>query len=68
MDEIDTFGYLWSSPNGPWVLVAIEGDTTLPVIFNQETRVALIVEDDDLYRAVVERMRDVGIRTISAPE
>jgi hypothetical protein len=61
---MEDFAYLWEDPNRAWVLVRFEDSPDPSVIVNRETREALIIEDDDLYEAVIERMRKAGIETV----
>jgi hypothetical protein len=64
MEDMEDFAYLWEDPNRAWVLVRFEDRPDPSVIVNRETREALIIEDDDLYEAVIERMRKAGIETV----
>jgi hypothetical protein len=55
MEELEELAYLWDGSEPGWVLVRgkIAG---IPMIFNRITCMALIMEDNDEWRAAAERM------------
>ena len=58
---VDDYRYLWDGSQPGWVLLAA-GDDYLP--YNQETRRALIIEDDDEFEQVVEKMLELGVPVV----
>jgi hypothetical protein len=64
MEDLRDYAYLWEDPKGSWVLAVTAETSDAPIIFDRETRQALIIEDDDVYVAVIERMKKAGIETI----
>ena len=59
--DAESFGYLWDGTEEGWVLVRGRG---LPTIFNRVTRMALVVEDDDLWASVVQQMIERGAEVL----
>jgi hypothetical protein len=60
---VDSFSYLWDGSDEGWALVRL-ANSPLPVIFNQVTRTALAIEDDETYADVVQRMIDQGAKVL----
>lgn len=66
MDEkIEDFSYLWDGTEAGWVLLRVE-PTAPPLIFNQVSKNALIVENEDLCNGIVQAMRASGVREIAS--
>ncbi len=58
--NISEYEYLWTTEKQNWVLVKTEyGDA----IVNKATQSALLISDDELEKAVIERMRSEGCKT-----
>ncbi|MCX5450972.1 hypothetical protein ACFVJW_22980 [Streptomyces libani] len=58
--RLESFSYLWTTERNDWILVETPR-TVVPVIFNRSNRQALLIDDDGLHAAVVEKMQDAGI-------
>jgi hypothetical protein len=54
-DETDEYRYLWDGSEDGWVVIT--SGLGLGSIFNTETRMALLIEDNALYARVIELMR-----------
>ncbi len=63
---LKNFKYLWTSELNTHVLVRQKGGNAVNkyIIFNTEQGTALIIEDDDVYYQVVERMKKAGVSII----
>ena len=61
--ESEEFCYLWDGTDEGWVLARVD-PTRLPAIFNRVTRQALIIDDDQLYARVIQRMIDHGVEVL----
>ena len=59
--SLDEYRFLWDGTEPGWVLF-LTGDTYLP--YNEETQMALVIEDDDELWQVTERMRAAGISAV----
>jgi len=62
-EMLDEFENLWTVDKDCYVLVAPGPDfqTQQLMILNRETKMAKIIEDNDAYREVIKRMREVGV-------
>jgi hypothetical protein len=60
---IESFSYLWDGSDDGWVLVRLS-NMPQPAILNLVTGRALIIEDNESYAAVVQRMIDHGTEVI----
>lgn len=65
------YSYLWDGTEPGWVLVlhhATQGESSEDTmsIYNELTRMALIIEDDTVAREIQSQMLAAGIRTISS--
>ncbi|MGW8330558.1 hypothetical protein ACWGLE_22020 [Streptomyces sp. NPDC055897] len=58
------FSYVWNGAEEGWVLF---GSRENPLIFNRNSRQALVIEDNKVNRFVVERMRESGAEYFSDP-
>ena len=63
VSAVSDFAYLWDGSDPGWALVGGEGDRA---IVNLNTRHALIVEDDLVYRSVQRRMMEAGCPVLEA--
>ena len=65
MNSIDLteYEYIWTTERDDWELLYVGtlGDRKLYAIVNEKTKGGLIIEDNDCYRAVVEKMIAEGI-------
>ena len=63
---LKNFEYLWTSELNTHVLVRWKGGNAVDkyIIFNTEYGTALIIEDDDIYCQVVERMKGAGVSVV----
>lgn len=64
-DVIGKYQYLWS-PGHPYVLVRLTSNSG-PVrytIFNPQSKMALVIEDDEIHSQVVAKMREMGVREV----
>ena len=53
---------LWTTDAGKYVLVRVDTDVQPAfVIVERATKTALIIEDDDTYRQVVDEMQRAGV-------
>jgi hypothetical protein len=69
-DVVD-FAYLWDGSEPGWVLVHVNADEpeAEPAfsIFNELSHLGLLIcEDDELWAAVIDRMRRQGVEIISS--
>lgn len=68
--DIDRYRYLWDGSHPDWVLVREpsapgEGLDAFD-IFNEKTRMMFVVDDENLARALVGRMRDEGVKVLDS--
>jgi hypothetical protein len=63
--SLDDYHYLWDGSESGWVLLAT-GRAYLP--YNQETERALIIEDDDEFLQVIDKMKELAIPVLDTPE
>ncbi|NOU31611.1 MAG: hypothetical protein HOO96_27235 [Polyangiaceae bacterium] len=66
-DELHQYTYLWDGTQPAWRLVAL-GRPGAFVILNEETSVGLIIEDDEVYKAVTAKMLASGVKVVAAPQ
>lgn len=60
-DKSSEFAYLWDGSEPDWVLLRGSKSTRSSyAIFNLSTRGAMLIEDDELFHAVVEEMLSKG--------
>ena len=67
--QLDEYSYLWDGTDTDWVLVPRDpelGSAASASIYNQRTRMMLLIEDDALAKALVDRMREAKVRVIDA--
>lgn len=57
--EIEDYNFLWTSEIDDWVLIGAAPDYT---IFNRKTSSMMLVEDDMIAEALVDRMREHGCK------
>ncbi len=59
--DLDEYEYLWQGDNNPWVLLrGTRGHT----IYNQRTKMALVIEDDEKWSAVTKMMIEKGVQLL----
>jgi hypothetical protein len=72
MGELDGFAYLWDGSQPGWCLVQIDAaqspGTAAYAIYNPGDSHALIIEDDEIYMQVIERMLAEGCPIVPATE
>ncbi|HYQ40904.1 MAG TPA: hypothetical protein VER11_03025 [Polyangiaceae bacterium] len=67
--DIDEYEYLWDGSEPEWVLVRVSRtspDAVATVIYNTKTRMALIIEIDELAEAVQEKMLERKVRVLDS--
>jgi hypothetical protein len=68
-DLLHGFEYLWTTKASEYALIQIErADKISYAIYNVPSGTALIIEENDVSRAVIEKMRATGIPIISQDE
>ena len=71
MNVNDEYGFLFDGTDPDWVLVRRQPGETLgsgpPAdIFNQRTRMMLLIEDDEVAKSLVNRMLAANVRVLDA--
>jgi hypothetical protein len=65
---LDDFRYLWEAPTTRYLLLRVPGrPINEAMVFDPETRTMMLIEDDDLYRQVTERMLEAGFSVVDDP-
>jgi hypothetical protein len=59
---LEDYSYLWDGSEPVWVLYVTGEDRYVP--YNEETQMALIIEDDDEFQQVTDRMKASGVRIV----
>ncbi|MER8029859.1 hypothetical protein ABTZ78_12945 [Streptomyces bauhiniae] len=59
-DEPESLDYLWDGTEEGWVVLTSKLGLGLGTIYNTETHMALILEDEAEYVRVLEAMREHG--------
>ncbi|MEU6972939.1 hypothetical protein AB0A71_35540 [Kitasatospora aureofaciens] len=59
-DDPEEYAYLWDGSEPGWILCTGK-IVDIPTIFNRITRVMLVVEDNDEWRALTEVMLSHGV-------
>ncbi len=64
------YEYLWDGSQGSWLLVDVGHNARIEdlIVVNAVTKVALIIEDDGIAKAVVQKMLDAGVTVKTAGE
>jgi hypothetical protein len=65
MASNDPFAYLWDGSEEGWILYPSQ-IADIPSIFNRITREFLLMEDEDEWRAVANRMLENGVPLLDA--
>ncbi|WP_167569124.1 hypothetical protein [Brevibacillus migulae] len=60
--NLEEFQYIWTTNREEYVLVKVKSDGY--AIFNKADSTALIIEDDDIYEAVIKKMLDNGCEVL----
>ncbi|WP_261955525.1 hypothetical protein [Streptomyces nigrescens] len=63
--DMKSYDYLWTTERADWVLVKTPR-AIAPVIYNRSSRRVLLIEDNDLYAAVVTEMKNAGIEVFDS--
>jgi hypothetical protein len=63
--SLDSFSYLWDGSEEGWTLVRSDR-VPQPTIYNRVDRSALIIEDDELYADVVQKMIEQGAEILDS--
>lgn len=59
-DDPEDYAYLWDGSEPGWILC--KGKISdIPSIFNRVTRMMLVVEDSEEWRALADRMLEQGV-------
>ena len=65
-DKLDELSYLWDGSDREWMLFHVNPSAPVSearfVIQNERTKVALIIEDDDQYEEVINRMKNAKVK------
>ena len=67
MEDLDQYKYLWDGSAAGWCLVQLDSSdagNTQWIIYTEGESSALIIEDDETYAGVIERMLAEGCRVI----
>jgi hypothetical protein len=66
--DLNEYAPLWGSEAKNYVLLTVEPDGPTPrrVILHRECRTGLVIEDDNIYRAVIQRMVEAGVEIVDA--
>jgi hypothetical protein len=68
VSSLDDFAYLWTTERDQWVVLRDDYDEG-GIPFNQVTRSALLIdEDDELAEAVVRQMIAKGLDVTTSPD
>lgn len=59
ISSIQGYEYLWNGEESDWILYRTAA-SDIPMIFNQITRMALVIEDVEEWRSLVAAMIDHG--------
>ncbi len=68
-DSVESYRHLWEAPPGKYFLIqTMKGSNTCQhcVIYNKDTKCALIIEDDLIAKFVMEMMVDNGVPVVDA--
>ncbi len=69
MSDLADHAYLWDGSEPGWCLVQVNPDKSLGMsafaIYNRKHAHALIIEDDEIYAQVIERMLAAGCPVVS---
>jgi hypothetical protein len=57
---IDEYAYLWSDPGRRYVLVRLE-TADAPLIWDEELRSVVVIEDEEARRQVTQQMKRAGV-------
>jgi len=60
--DLEEFQYIWTTNREEYVLVKVKSGGY--AIFNKADSTALIIEDDDIYEAVIKKMLDNGCEVL----
>lgn len=60
----EDYRYLWDGSEKGWVLVGFNEDT-VPLIYNEVSHEALIIEDRGIHQSVVNMMKENGKEVLS---
>ena len=67
MEDLTQYKHLWNGSEAGWCLVQLglrEAGKSQLAIYNEDQSSALIIEDDETYARVIERMLAEGCRVI----
>lgn len=59
--EISKYEEYWINANGTYVLVSLAGTVETAVVFDKETKSAIIIEDNNIAIEVAKRMYEAGV-------
>ncbi len=65
--QLDEFAPLWGSEAKNYVLVSLELGSTNPcscLIFHRESKTAMVIEEDEIAQAVIQRMVEAGVEIV----
>ena len=72
MATIQKYEYLWNKDTSDWVLFRLNPDSTEEEpefsIINISNKHGLIIEDNDVNRAVIQKMLSAGVRILTAAD
>jgi hypothetical protein len=69
-EDVADFAYLWDGSEPGWVLVHVNADEPEAApefgIFNKLSHLGVLICEDELWAAVIDRMRRQGVEIISS--
>lgn len=68
-EKLESYRYLWEDESGRYVLIQSDKDSQeleTCLVYDQETKMVLLEEDDDVYREIKRRLAEKGIPMLSA--
>ena len=65
-EQLSHFSYLWDGSAPQWALLNIEPEGQADyMVVNTENRAVKIIEDDELFKAVINEMLTAHVRVVS---
>jgi|YelNatPaOPRAMG01_1025707.scaffolds.fasta_scaffold586266_1 hypothetical protein len=68
-EKLESYRHLWADESGRYVLIQSDKDSQdleTCLVYDLETKTALLEEDDDVYREVKSRLAQKGVPMLSA--
>jgi hypothetical protein len=64
-DPVEAFAYLWTTERDDWIVLRLDPEEA-GLAYNRASRGVLLIEDDELSDAVVQRMIAEGLSVVTA--